>query len=90
NKPAKDLDRVLGNLGGKRFVDIGLGDDQDPDGFQTGYAEWEPKLWQALGVDKVEGLPDEPPPITNEDIKLESNFLRGTIAEELRDTSTGA
>ncbi|PTB80773.1 beta subunit of assimilatory sulfite reductase [Trichoderma longibrachiatum ATCC 18648] len=90
NKPAKDLDRVLGNLGGKRFVDIGLGDDQDPDGFQTGYAEWEPKLWQALGVDKVEGLPDEPPPITNEDIKLESNFLRGTIAEELKDTSTGA
>ncbi|KAL7933542.1 beta subunit of assimilatory sulfite reductase [Trichoderma chlorosporum] len=90
NKPAKDLDRVLGNLGGKRFVDIGLGDDQDPDSFQTGYQEWEPKLWQALGVDKVDGLPDEPPPVTNEDIKLESNFLRGTIAEELKDTSTGA
>lgn len=90
NKPAKDLDRVLGNLGGRRFVDTGLGDDQDPDGFQTGYQEWEPKLWQVLGVDQVDGLPDEPPPITNEDIKLESNFLRGTIAEELRDTSTGA
>lgn len=90
NKPAKDLDRVLSNLGGRRFVDTGLGDDQDPDGFQTGYQEWEPKLWQVLGVDKVDGLPDEPPPITNEDIKLESNFLRGTIAEELRDTSTGA
>ncbi|EHK46277.1 sulfite reductase [Trichoderma atroviride IMI 206040] len=90
NKPAKDLDRVLGNLGGRRFVDTGLGDDQDPDGFQTGYQEWEPKLWQVLGVDKVDGLPDEPPPVTNEDIKLESNFLRGTIAEELRDTSTGA
>lgn len=90
NKPAKDLDRVLGNLGGRRFVDIGLGDDQHPDGFQTGYQEWEPKLWQVLGVDKVDGLPDDPPLITNEDIKLESNFLRGTIAEELRDTSTGA
>ncbi|PNP41242.1 hypothetical protein TGAMA5MH_07113 [Trichoderma gamsii] len=90
NKPAKDLDRVLGNLGGRRFVDTGLGDDQDPDGFQTGYQEWEPKLWQVLGVDKVDGLPDEPPPITNEDIKLESNFLRGTIAEDLRDESTGA
>jgi sulfite reductase (NADPH) hemoprotein beta-component len=90
NKPAKDLDRVLGNLGGKRFVDIGLGDDQDPDSFQTGYQQWEPKLWQALGVDKVDGLPDEPPPVTNEDIKVESNFLRGTIAEELNDPTTGA
>ncbi|OAA33626.1 sulfite reductase beta subunit [Moelleriella libera RCEF 2490] len=90
NKPAKDLDRVLGNLGGKRFADIGLGDDQDPDGYQTGYQEWEPKIWQALGVDKVEGLPEEPPPITNEDIKVASNYLRGTIVEGLRDASTGA
>ena len=90
NKPAKDLDRIIGNLGGKRFADIGLGDDQDPDGFQTGYQEWEPKIWTALSVDKVEGLPEEPPPITNEDIKSASNFLRGTVAEGLRDTSTGA
>jgi sulfite reductase (NADPH) hemoprotein beta-component len=60
NKPGKDLDRVLANLGGKRLADIGLGDDQDPDGFQTGYQNWEPLIWQALGVDKVEGLPDEP------------------------------
>ncbi len=90
NKPGKDLDRVLANFGATRLADIGLGDDQDPDGFQTGYAEWEPKLWEALGVSNVEGLPDEPPPRTNEDIKIASNFLRGTIAEELQDTSTGA
>ena len=90
NKPAKDLDRVLANFGGKRLADIGLGDDQDPDGFQTGYQEWEPKIWAALGVDKVEGLPEEPPPVTNEDIKLASNYLRGTIVEGLNDTSTGA
>ncbi|KAL8712919.1 MAG: hypothetical protein Q9220_002777 [cf. Caloplaca sp. 1 TL-2023] len=90
NKPGKDLDARLAFLGGKKMTDIGLGDDQDPDSYQTGYAEWEPKLWQALGVDKVEGLPEEPPPITNEDIKIESNFLRGTIAEGLEDTSTGA
>ncbi|OAQ97774.1 hypothetical protein LLEC1_00558 [Akanthomyces lecanii] len=90
NKPAKDLDRVLTNLGGKRLADTGLGDDQDPDAYQTGYAEWEPKIWQALGVDNVSGLPDEPPPITNEDIKLASNFLRGTILEGLADPSTGA
>ncbi|KAI1336615.1 sulphite reductase hemo protein, beta subunit [Xylariaceae sp. FL0016] len=90
NKPAKDLNKVMDNFGGKRLADIGLGDDQDPDGYQTGYAEWEPKIWQALGVANVEGLPEEPPPITNEDIKLASNYLRGTIVEGLNDPSTGA
>ena len=90
NKPGKDLDARVSFLGGKRLIDIGLGDDQDPDSYQTGYNEWEPKLWQALNVDKVEGLPEEPPPITNEDIKIQSNFLRGTIAEGLDDPSTGA
>ena len=90
NKPGKDLDARMKFLGGKHLVDIGLGDDQDPDSYQTGYNEWEPKLWQALNVDKVEGLPEEPPPITNEDIKIQSNFLRGTITEGLLDTSTGA
>lgn len=90
NKPGKDLDARMAFLGGKRLTNVGLGDDQDPDGYQTGYAEWEPRLWQALGVDNVSGLPEEPPPITNEDIKIESNFLRGTIAEGLADTTTGA
>lgn len=90
NKPGKDLDARVSFLGGKRLIDIGLGDDQDPDSYQTGYNEWEPKLWQALNVDKVEGIPEEPPPITNEDIKIQSNFLRGTIAEGLKDPSTGA
>ncbi|KAI1266062.1 sulfite reductase [Xylariaceae sp. FL1019] len=90
NKPAKDLDRLLGTFGGKRLSEVGLGDDQDPDGYQTGYADWEPKIWQALGVANVEGLPEEPPPITNEDIKLASNYLRGTIVEGLNDPTTGA
>jgi sulfite reductase (NADPH) hemoprotein beta-component len=90
NKPAKDLDRRLREVGGKALIDIGLGDDQDPDGYQTAYSEWESKLWKSLGVDAVDGLPDEPPPITNEDIKIASNFLRGTIAEGLEDKSTGA
>ncbi|TGO65748.1 hypothetical protein BCON_0001g00640 [Botryotinia convoluta] len=90
NKPGKDLDRVLANLGGKRLADVGLGDDQDPDGYQTGYQNWEPIIWQSLGVDKVEGLEPEAPPITNEDIKIESNYLRGTIEEGLKDMSTMA
>lgn len=90
NKPGKDLFARLAALGGKQIVEIGLGDDQEPDGYQTGYQEWEPKLWDALGVGNVQGLPEEPPPITNEDIKADSNFLRGTIAEGLQDTTTGA
>jgi sulfite reductase (NADPH) hemoprotein beta-component len=90
NKPGKDLHARLLTLGGRPLTECGLGDDQDPDAFQTGYAEWEPQLWKALGVDKVEGLPEEPPPLTNEDIKIASNYLRGTIAQGLRDTSTGA
>ncbi|KAL1587910.1 hypothetical protein WHR41_03133 [Cladosporium halotolerans] len=90
NKPGKDLFARAVTLGAQQLVDIGLGDDQDPDGYQTGYNEWEPKLWDALGVGNVEGLPDEPPPITNEDIKINSNFLRGTIVEGLNDPSTGA
>jgi sulfite reductase (NADPH) hemoprotein beta-component len=90
NKPGKDLDARIAFLGGRKLTDIGLGDDQDPDSYQTGYSEWEPRLWKALGVDKVEGLPEEPAPITNEDIKIGSNFLRGTIAEALLDESTGA
>ncbi|KJX97609.1 sulfite reductase subunit beta like protein [Zymoseptoria brevis] len=90
NKPGKDLFARLETLGGKILVDCGLGDDQDPDGYQTGYAEWEPKLWDVLGVGNIEGLPEEPAPMTNEDIKIQSNFLRGTIVEGLEDPSTGA
>ncbi|TKA61432.1 hypothetical protein B0A49_11778 [Cryomyces minteri] len=90
NKPGKDLHVRLADLGAQPMADCGLGDDQDPDGYQTGYGEWEPKLWQKLGVDSVEGLPEEPPPITNEDIKAASNYLRGTIVEGLNDSSTGA
>ena len=90
NKPGKDLFARIEALGGKIMTEIGLGDDQDPDQYQTGYNEWEPKLWQALGVDKIEGLPEEPPPLTNEDIKIQSNYLRGTIVEGLNDGSTGA
>ena len=90
NKPGKDLDARLKFLGAKELTAIGLGDDQDPDTFQTGYSEWEPRLWQALNVANVEGLPEEPPPLTNEDIKIESNYLRGTIEEGLADPTTGA
>lgn len=90
NRPGKDLDTKLAALGGERFADLGLGDDQDADGAETGYKVWEPRIWKALGVDSIEIHEAEPEPITNEHIKAASSYLRGTIAEGLVDTSTGA
>lgn len=89
NKPSKDLDAKLKLYGATELAEIGLGDDQDADGFSTGYNEWIPQIWKALGVDNLEGV-EEPKAITNEDMKIGSDYLRGTIAEGLRDQSTGA
>lgn len=90
NKPSHDLwNRLTKMLGAQELVELGQGDDQDADGWATGYNDWEAKLWEALGVANVQGE-DEPAPRTNEDIKLGSNYLRGTIAEGLKDKSTGA
>ncbi|KIY70783.1 hypothetical protein CYLTODRAFT_419457 [Cylindrobasidium torrendii FP15055 ss-10] len=90
NKPSKDLDARLEKLGGERVVALGLGDDQDADGAETGLKPWEALLWKALGVDGVEVTEVEPEPITNEHIKAASGYLRGTIAEGLEDSTTGA
>lgn len=90
NKSGKDLNAKLLQLGGQTLVEIGLGDDQDPDGPQTAYKVWEPAMWKALGVDSFESTEPELEPITNEHIKIASNFLRGTIVEGLNDKSTGA
>ncbi|KAK9364905.1 hypothetical protein V1509DRAFT_451248 [Lipomyces kononenkoae] len=90
NKPAKDLNHRLEILGAKRIVELGLGDAQDPDGYQTAYPTWEAQLWKALGVDGIGALVDEPPSLTNEDFKVQSNYLRGTIVKGLNDESTGA
>ncbi|KAJ7756780.1 hypothetical protein DFH07DRAFT_471958 [Mycena maculata] len=90
NKPGKDLDTRLEKLGGERVAPLGLGDDQDADGPQTGYKVWEPLVWKALGVDAIEVTEAEPEPITNEHIKAASQYLRGTILEGLEDTTTGA
>ncbi|KAF9646227.1 sulfite reductase subunit beta [Thelephora ganbajun] len=90
SKPGKDLNAKLESLGAERFVELGLGDDQDADGPETGYKLWEPKLWKALGIDNIEIKEAEPELITNEHIKAASKYLRGTIAQGLVDNTTGA
>jgi sulfite reductase (NADPH) hemoprotein beta-component len=90
NKLGKDLNAKLETLGAERFVELGLGDDQDADGPETGYKLWEPKLWKALGIDSVEIEEAEPEPITNEHIKAACEYLRGTIAQGLVDSTTSA
>lgn len=89
NKPAKDLWARLELFGAQQLAPLGLGDDQDADGFKTGLEAWLPQLWEGLGVGGVAGA-EEPKPITNEDMKLGLDFLRGTIVEGLQDELTGA
>ncbi|KAI8915424.1 sulfite reductase [Powellomyces hirtus] len=88
-KSGKDLDHKLETLGAGRLTPLGVGDDQDPDGLWTGVNAWRPILWQALGVDEVD-VNVEPVLPSDDAIKESSNYLRGTIAEGLVDTSTGA
>lgn len=87
-KAGKDIDDKMKEIGGENFLPIGIGDDQDDDGYETGFALWEPELWNALGVGGGESR--KPVVIYDDQIKEESNYLRGTIAEALLDESTGS
>ncbi|GAV52373.1 hypothetical protein ZYGR_0AG03640 [Zygosaccharomyces rouxii] len=88
NRPSRELFKKLELLAAKAIVPLGQGDDQDADGYQTAYAPWEEELWEALGVSGA-NVADEPKPWTNEDMKINSDFLRGTIVQGLEDESTG-
>ncbi|KAJ3261566.1 hypothetical protein HK103_005404 [Boothiomyces macroporosus] len=88
-KAGKDLDIRLAKLNGKRLTPIGVGDDRDPDGYFTGFNQWVPEFWTALGVE-AESLATQAAVPSDDAIKAASNYLRGTIAEGLLDTSTGA
>ncbi|RSH82655.1 uncharacterized protein EHS24_007649 [Apiotrichum porosum] len=90
NKPGKDIYPKIMALGTQELVPIGLGDDSDPDGKETGYKPFEASLWKALGVDAVEVAEVVEETVANEHIKIASNYLRGTILEGLADESTGA
>ncbi|KAF9355643.1 hypothetical protein BGX34_010326 [Mortierella sp. NVP85] len=89
NRPGKELHAKLVELGASPLIDLGLGDDQDPDSFETAWAVWEPLLWTSLGCKPLEGVVEEPKKSADDAMKVGSNFLRGTIAEGLLDESTG-
>ncbi|KAI9248715.1 hypothetical protein EDC94DRAFT_624736 [Helicostylum pulchrum] len=90
NRPGKLLDAKFEVLGASKLVSLGLGDDQDDDGFQTGLSTWLPALWKALNI-KDTGTEEEKEPIyTDDQMKIDSNYLRGDIAKELVSYSTGA
>ncbi|CDS05648.1 hypothetical protein LRAMOSA08176 [Lichtheimia ramosa] len=89
NRPGKQFDAKLELLGASRLVELGLGDDQDADGYETGFQAWQPEFWKSLGVKDV-GAEDDEPKLTDDQMKIDSNYLRGTIAEDLKDESTGA
>ena len=44
----------LKELGAEVVVPVGLGDDQNDDGYDGALTEWEPALWEALEVTVVE------------------------------------
>ncbi|KAF9436822.1 hypothetical protein BGZ76_002859 [Entomortierella beljakovae] len=89
NRPSKDLHAKLVELGASPLIELGQGNDQDADSFETAWATWEPLLWESLGCKPLEGVVEEPKKSADDAMKVASNFLRGTIAEGLLDTTTG-
>ncbi|KAG0348310.1 hypothetical protein BG004_005445 [Podila humilis] len=89
NRPSKELHAKLVELGANPLIDLGLGNDQDADAFETAWAVWEPLLWESLGCKPLEGVVEEPKKSADDAMKIDSNFLRGTIAEGLLDDTTG-
>ncbi|DAZ96683.1 TPA: hypothetical protein N0F65_009150 [Lagenidium giganteum] len=92
-KAPMDLDAKLSELGARRLLDTAKADDQDEDGPATQFTTWKPQFWEQIGIpseaihaqSKVKKKQR-----TNEDIKRESNYLRGTLATGLEDRSTKA
>ncbi|KAF4038503.1 Nitrite and sulphite reductase 4Fe-4S domain [Phytophthora infestans] len=92
-KAPVDLDAKLSELGAKRIIDLAKGDDQDEDGPMTQFETWKPQLWEQIGIptDVVnlhQGTKKKQR--TNEEIKQQSNYLRGTVAEGLENRTTKA
>lgn len=92
-KAPADLDAKLSELGAKRLVDVAKADDQDEDGPSTQFETWKPQFWEQIGIPAeviAQQQGNKKRQRTNEEIKRESNYLRGTLAVGLEDLSTKA
>lgn len=87
-----DLDAKLSELGATRLLQLAKADDQDEDGPTTQFDAWKPQFWEQVGIptDVIhqQATGGKKKARTNEDIKRESNYLRGTLAVGLEDRTT--
>lgn len=89
-KPALDLDKVIEAAGATKLALVGLGDDQHENGYDGALVPWRDDVFEKLEVHKVAGEDEGMPVgIVDDDLKVESNYLRGDILKSLADTSTG-
>lgn len=58
NRAAKQLDRKIEELGGKRIAPLGLGDDMDSKHYRAGFDKWVEDLLPKL-LSEVEQLSDD-------------------------------
>ena len=58
-KVGKDIDTMLAQLGAKRSIEIGIGNDRDEDKFETGFEKWIPDFWKIQNAPEpaVSGAP---------------------------------
>lgn len=92
-KIARDMDAVLAAQGATRLAEVGLGDDQDADGYEGLLHPWLEQVFDKLGI---KALGNEQPAggagvaMVDEEVKRDSGFLRGHIQRGLSDRSTAA
>eukprot|EP00656_Telonema_subtile_P000808 TRINITY_DN10381_c0_g1_i3.p1 TRINITY_DN10381_c0_g1~~TRINITY_DN10381_c0_g1_i3.p1 ORF type:complete len:633 (-),score=252.68 TRINITY_DN10381_c0_g1_i3:118-2016(-) len=87
---------IRDRLGAQQLVSIGLGDDQDSDGYEAALSKFQASFWNVLGEHAGLGAARVVPVLvedkksTPEEAKAASRLLRGTMAAGLLDESTGA
>eukprot|EP00930_Biecheleria_cincta_P027746 TRINITY_DN19429_c0_g2_i1.p1 TRINITY_DN19429_c0_g2~~TRINITY_DN19429_c0_g2_i1.p1 ORF type:complete len:1904 (+),score=358.79 TRINITY_DN19429_c0_g2_i1:352-5712(+) len=59
---AAGFDTRLAELGGRRMLQRGVGDDRDEDRYYTGWDAWLPELWKVLGAPPLPLTREVPPP----------------------------
>ncbi|CAJ1397525.1 unnamed protein product, partial [Effrenium voratum] len=72
---AAGFDTRLGELGGQRMLQRGVGDDRDEDRYYTGWEAWLPELWKTLGAPALPLSQDVPVPSYRVDVSAGGKAL---------------